>query len=705
MTGLWIILGDWGYALAAALFTALAIATSRPGYHGRAKVPLVVALSLTALWALTAVIGTSLGNAVAAMSGGIAETMRNAAWLAVLWTLLHEAGQEEAKPPRGARWVVLALILALASQLVLDLFTVQGVELERSMLGLFHASWLLRAAFALGTIILLHSLFARLARDGAGQIGWLGCALTIIWAVEFNHYLLAWFTDGEVATIGEMRGVVMVLITPLILLGTGSRERRAVALSRRATYHVATVVIGALYALALLAMIMLVRTVDNPATRLVQIGAIFALSVIALVLLPSGAFRAWLRVEIAKHLFAHRYDYRDEWMCFAEAMGPSGDEADMPLERAVRAVAEAVAAPGALLLLARDDRALVPAADWNWPLADGEGEIGDTGFLHRHQSVEWIVDVAREAPEGALPQWIVDDPRAWALVPLVHGGRLTGAVLIARPAGRTGLDWEDLDMLRVLGRQLAVTLSERQQQHALAEAQRFDEFNRRFAFILHDIKNMVSQISLLAGNAERHAENPDFRADMVLTLRETADRMNDLISRLARPDQVRAGESAGCDLAAVARDVAKAVAARGRVVVDGEAPLWVGGDAARLAQAIGHLVQNAIEATPPGGAPVRITLSRGDDGAQLDIIDQGCGMSAEFLASGLYRPFASTKSAGFGLGAHEAKALITAMRGRIEVASRPGHGTRFTICLPLVPESDREGGSLAPSHNKDRKTG
>ena len=55
-------------------------------------------------------------------------------------------------------------------------------------------------------------------------------------------------------------------------------------------------------------------------------------------------------------------------------------------------------------------------------------------------------------------------------------------------------------------------------QEALANAQRFEEFNRRFAFILHDIKNLVSQLSLLARNAERHADNPEFRADMVATL-------------------------------------------------------------------------------------------------------------------------------------------------------------------------------------------
>jgi signal transduction histidine kinase len=210
---------------------------------------------------------------------------------------------------------------------------------------------------------------------------------------------------------------------------------------------------------------------------------------------------------------------------------------------------------------------------------------------------------------------------------------------------------------------------------------------------------MVSQISLLAGNAERHAENPAFRADMVLTLKETADRMNDLISRLARPDQKRGGEGGGCDLTAVARGIAATGLMRGRVVVTADGPLLVCADAESLKQAVSHLVQNAIDATPPDGAPVELILSRTGSEARLEIVDQGCGMSADFIANGLFRPFASTKSAGFGLGAHEAQALITAMSGRIDVASRQGHGTRFAISLPLLQED------AASQTHQDRKIG
>src|SRR5206468_7887175 len=82
-------------------------------------------------------------------------------------------------------------------------------------------------------------------------------------------------------------------------------------------------------------------------------------------------------------------------------------------------------------------------------------------------------------------------------------------------------------------------LAEVVDREALANAQRYDEFSRGFAFILHAVKNLVSQLSLVARNAERHADNPDFRADMVATLQSSVGKMNDLLARLAPHSQAR----------------------------------------------------------------------------------------------------------------------------------------------------------------------
>lgn len=159
-------------------------------------------------------------------------------------------------------------------------------------------------------------------------------------------------------------------------------------------------------------------------------------------------------------------------------------------------------------------------------------------------------------------------------------------------------------------------------------------------------------------------------------------------------------------MANVVRTVAARSLRRDRITVSGEEQLIVRGDAGQLSQALAHIVQNAVDATPPDGPPVLLTLTREEGMARIDIIDRGCGMTAEFLRDGLFRPFASTKASGFGLGAHEARSLITAMGGRMTVTSREDEGTQFTLSLPLVVDNARIASPLPERPTlPDRKTG
>ena len=106
-------------------------------------------------------------------------------------------------------------------------------------------------------------------------------------------------------------------------------------------------------------------------------------------------------------------------------------------------------------------------------------------------------------------------------------------------------------------------------------------------------------------------------------------------------------------------------------------------DPARVEQILIHLLQNAIDASA-SGSPVELRLSTDGEDALIAVIDQGRGMTAEFIRRDLFKPFSSSKAGGFGIGAFEARALAQAMGGRIDVESRPGMGSRFTLRLPLA---------------------
>ena len=113
----------------------------------------------------------------------------------------------------------------------------------------------------------------------------------------------------------------------------------------------------------------------------------------------------------------------------------------------------------------------------------------------------------------------------------------------------------------------------------------------------------------------------------------------------------------------------------------GDTNLWAVFDMTALEQALGHLLQNAVEACSPA-LPVTVRVGRRDDTVSIAITDKGVGMDSDFVRNRLFQPFASSKPGGFGIGAFEARSLVEAMGGRLTVDSQSGRGTTFTILLP-----------------------
>ncbi|SFS00666.1 XrtA/PEP-CTERM system histidine kinase PrsK [Sphingomonas jatrophae] len=484
--------------------------------------------------------------------------------------------------------------------------------------------------------------------------------------------------------------------SPSLVEARGQRPGR-VRLSRHALLQ--SLVLLA-FAGSLVAMILLgswLPRLPDDVLRTVAVSIVCAISAAVIALLPSSRTRALAKVMLAKHLFAHRYDYREEWLRFVAALGRTGADAAPLGTRVAQAIADIVGSPAALLLVAREEGELRIATEWRWPdalaagaglpLADHLRATGRVLAFDRLRAGEWPEEYV------LVPEWMLAEEALWAGVPLLHGDRLEGLLLLHRPVIDRALDWEDFDLLRLAGQQAAGHLAEARVQEALAEARRFDEFNRRFAFIMHDVKNLVSQLALLARNAERHADNPAFRADMIETLNGSATRLNDMLARLDQHHRPRAEERRAFSLGRAACAAALAKRAQHPIEVAADPCLGALGDVRRLEQALEHLIQNAIEASP-AGVPVIVATERRGDAAAVIIADRGCGMDAEFVAHRLFRPFASTKPAGFGIGAYEVRALIRAMGGRLEVESAPGRGTRFTV---LLPSAELDGEARQPA--------
>jgi putative PEP-CTERM system histidine kinase len=647
----------------------------------------IVAVAVTAVWCLL-LSATGAGSVLAT----VGEVARNLAWLMVLLALFARDHRDETVGP--VRPVLAALALVELFQLILVMLADRFGAFPAAVTMIGQSSDLFHLLSTTGALVLVHNLYVGAVAGQRGAVRWSCLALALIWGYDLNYYTIAYLGHMVPDELTALRGIAQIMA--LVMIGLAARSGASLRLSpsRAVAFQSLMLLIIGIYLIVMVGAAQSVAWVGGNTSVLVQLGFAFVTTVVIIALVPSARLRRWLNVVLAKHFFQHRYDYRAEWLRFARTIGRADANAQPLHARVVQALADITDSARGLLLVPGEGGALVLAARWQWPTIEVPAIAMDARTVMFLERSGFIVDLAQiragtdHTGEAAhVPAWMVADDAIWVLVPLLHFERLVGLVVLGRPALPRELDWEDFDLLRVVGQQLASFLAEQGAQAALLEASRFDEFNRRIAFVMHDIKNLASQLALLARNAERHADNPEFRSDMLVTLRNAADKLNALIARLSRYGAGAVPVSEPFDAADVVDLVtARCNAALGieqvRVADRHPCPVLAARDT--LDQVLSHLVQNALDATGDNLCVVVNTRVEGDQGV-IEVIDSGTGMSADFVRNRLFKPFVSTKPGGFGIGAFEARELVHAMHGRLEVESREGLGSRFTVRLPLAP--------------------
>ncbi|MBV7256614.1 PEP-CTERM system histidine kinase PrsK [Pacificimonas sp. WHA3] len=672
MTAAEAVLSHW---VAAAAFAVMAIVlVLRP--RGAAPRWLALAAIVMAIW------GAVFANAAAtgvnfALTVSLGETLRSGVWILFIAMLMQTSWQGQDQNP--SRVVLRVMLLIVAAQLTLDIGLIMGAGFSRV---LDFMSALFRVAVAIGGLVLTHNLYVSSAPANRWSLNILCIGLAGIFGYDLNLFTLSMLDASLEDQFLDARGFANALTVPLFLVAALRNRSLALQLSRQAAFQ--TFALGAvgIYLVGMSLAAYALGALGGDWGRLFQIVLVFGAILLGAVVMFSGRARAWLRVKINKHFFAYKYDYREEWLRFIATVSRSGPGfGELPV-RVIEAVASIVDSPGGALYVRDDDGVFQPESRWNLrsldlaPLAPGAELLNDMEANAR------IIEC--DGADG-LPPEISGNPRCWLLVPLGHVEALSAIILLERSRSKREMDWEDYDILRTVGRQAASYIAEQNALESLEESRKFEEFNRRFAFIMHDIKNLVSQLSLVARNAERHADKPEFRADMVATLQSSVGKMNDMLARLSQ-ETAKDKPSDRFDLRALLEEIATDKNRGGaNVRLDAEAyPLEIAGTRAKMEQGIGHLVQNAIDASIPG-APVDLRLRNEAGAIKLIVEDRGSGMSAEFIRDGLFKPFRSTKAAGFGIGAYESREIIRGAGGRLDVHSAEGEGTSFIIHFPVSP--------------------
>ncbi len=692
----------WSYGLAGCVYAAFAIylaAGWRAGLRSRA---LFVAVALSALWGMCGLAFALTGQTVFFASSLLADTLRFGGWYLFLLVLL-KPDSEEAPWPVRLRWlggIALALIVVgVGAQLMVAL----GISsfLPPHRLALFDS--LAMTVFAL---VLVEQLFRNVASDWRWSIKPL--CIGVGGAVLFDLYL---YSDALLfnrldADAFSIRGFVHALVVPLVAISTvRSRDwKKRVVLSQHAALQSATLVAVGVYLLFMAAAGYYVRYFGGDWGRAFQLALLFAALLLLSLLSLSGSIRAKFRVLVGKHFFSYRYDYREEWLRFTSTLSSQDGFSEMG-QHVVKGLADMVESPaGALWLKDPTSRFFAQAACWNMPVSSAT-EDADTGLCKFLVDSGWIINLEeyRSLPRRYdrldIPGWLVEVPNAWLVVPLATGNEMIGFVVLATARTKIDVNWEVNDLLKTAGRQAGAFLGQMQATEALLEVRKFDAFNRMSAFVVHDLKNIVAQLSLMLKNAERHRDNPEFQQDMLMTVEHSVERMRQLMMQL-REGATPVDSPRGIDLGDVIRRIRTAKSGQGRDLdIDLTDRVVARGHEDRIERVIGHIVQNALDATDNGGR-VWVRLARQGAHAVIEVGDTGHGMSPEFLRERLFKPFQTTKPAGMGIGAYESFQYVHELGGKVSVDSAVNVGTQVSLSLPLFDTGAGMDSGLLPKESE-----
>ncbi|UTA47354.1 PEP-CTERM system histidine kinase PrsK [Simiduia sp. 21SJ11W-1] len=483
-------------------------------------------------------------------------------------------------------------------------------------------------------------------------------------------------------------GVTLFLSLGMQLLAQQGPLPASIALSRpMAFYTTSLLAVGSLFMVLALGGYY-VRIYSGNWGSVVYSIVLMGATLLILTLLVSSRLRARVAVQLNKHLFRHKYDYRSEWLRLINFLAMPTEDANEANQRAFLAAASITKAPGGALWVRRSDQ-FVPvfqlSINSQLHLAN---EPANSPFCTTLLKSEWVFFPAAKDNQTLsqhneqLPLWAENIEGLWLIFPLIAGTELIGFMALSEPQTGSPLTWEDLDLLKTTGRQLASYLKLHQQSEELVENRQFDTYNKLVAFIIHDLNNLIAQQALVVKNAEKHKSNPAFIDDAIVTISNSVERMRNLLKKLKRNSNELVQEVRIFD--AVKQAIAECNGSRQILTSDlARGDHCLRADMMRLVMTISHFIKNAQDATPDDGS-VHVTLELSDTSATIIISDTGCGMDWDFVHNRLFKPFDTTKSGkGMGIGAYLSREYIKELNGSLEVYSQLKQGTKVTFSIPV----------------------
>jgi len=486
-----------------------------------------------------------------------------------------------------------------------------------------------------------------------------------------------WYARGFIAAIGM----------PFILISTRRIKDWSVDVfvSREVVFYSSMLLISGVYLLLLAIAGYVINYFGGAWGDVISIAFVILGGSVLAALLITEKIRREVKVFIAKHFFANKYDYRVEWFKSIEQLEIG--ESDDYYHTATHIICSSLnIEQGALVKKASDGKfQCIYQKNFNLEQDDLQCLVAVDEFCQQHG---WIIDVRELAVvEESYPGLMLDvqlcsKNHIDIIIPIFMNKSVYGFFLLAMPVEQGLLNWEDRDLLFSISKQLSNYLSLNEANESLAESKQFDAFNRMSAFLVHDLKNIQAQLALINSNAKRHRDNPAFVDDVFETVEAATERLDKVLTQL-RNKQVAESAKKTTDIQAlILRVVEQRNVQLPQVSTQLSLNSKISIDEETFASVLNHLLQNAQEATNEDGW-VKIIAEVMANDLHITISDNGCGMSPDFIANRLFKPFDTTKgNAGMGIGVYEAKQFIESVNGTMQVTSRENEGSHFKIIIP-----------------------
>lgn len=409
---------------------------------------------------------------------------------------------------------------------------------------------------------------------------------------------------------------------------------------------------------------------------------IFLLSLAVLSsLVLATAFRHRTKAWIRRHLFSGRYDYRQFWIDATEQ---------------VRSIESPHVAAAALANLIQNALGSLDLSVWmrvqnssTMRVIEVRGDISEHLPVEIKGLADRFADLIEPAAASSFAnRWqdssedFLKTTQATILVPLISSRRLVGLVTVGADRSGRPFEHETREFLRVMAGHFANEFHKAELLSTLVEAREAEAFHTFSTFLLHDLKNFASTLSLVAKNGTRHHMNPDFRADAFQSIFEISEKMKQLCNNLRSFSPTFAANKVVADINGIVRKVAESFdfSLGKHLEMDLGSLPSIAVDEQEIAIVLRNLILNAHEASPESAAII-LSTSAGPGSITISVADHGRGISKKFLENSLFQPFQTTKSDGLGIGLFQCRKIVEAHDGTIEVESSVGVGTVVRIVL------------------------